>query len=72
MFSQCPASAMLLSTATLFLLWLQTQHMCSAATALVNTTAASLTLQRQTHPGPSSNLGPNSVQVIDYPIPGTT
>ena len=70
MFSQCPASAMFLSTAVLFLLWLQTQHMCSAATALVNTTAASLTLQHHTQP--SSNFRPHAAQVIDYPVPGTT
>lgn len=72
MFSQCPASSMLLSTAIFFLLWLQTQHMCSAATALVNKTAASLTLQFHTHPTLSSDLRPDAAQVIDYPIPGTT
>ena len=72
MFSQCPASCMLLSTAIFFLLSLQTQHMCSAATALVNTTAASLTLQRHTRPKLSSSLQPDAAQVIDYPVPGTT
>ena len=69
---QCSASAMLLTIAIRFLVWLQTQHVCSAATALINTTAASLTLQRHTHPEPSSNLGPDAAQIVDYRVPGTT
>ena len=71
MFRQCPAFAKLSSTPILFLLWLQTQHLCSAAIALVNTTAASLTLQRHTHPEPSSNFRPDAAQIIDYPVHGT-